>query len=396
MRLGSNQAGMRAHNEQLVLTLVRRYGQLSKTDIARMTGLSAQTVSVIMRRLEADRLLLRGEPQRGRVGQPSVPLSLNPEGAFFLGAKVGRRGLDVVMVDFTGVIRHRSGQRYAYPEPGTAISRIRDEVTVCQAMLGKQADRLAGLGIAMPFRLWNWADEIGAPRERMDQWRNTDIRAELAGVLDLPVYVENDATAACGAELAFGGSSDLMDFIYFFVGTIIGGGIVLSAGLYPGRTGNAGALGPLPVPGLNNGAAEQLMDQASLVVLERRLRAVGMPADCLQDMSGDWSAFEPHLSEWIALAAHGIAYAIASASAVIDFQAVVIDGAFPVPVQDRLLAGIAGKMQKLDLSGIDPPDLRSGTIGSIARALGGASLPLFDRYLMDQHALVRTDTGVAD
>ena len=56
---------MRAHNERLVLSLVRQHGALAKSDIARITGLSAQTVSVIMRALEQDGLLLRGEPVRG-------------------------------------------------------------------------------------------------------------------------------------------------------------------------------------------------------------------------------------------------------------------------------------------------------------------------------------------
>jgi hypothetical protein len=69
---GSNQSGMRAYNERLVLSLVRRHGALAKMEIARMTGLSAQTVSVIMRALEADRLLLRGAPVRGRVGTDGV------------------------------------------------------------------------------------------------------------------------------------------------------------------------------------------------------------------------------------------------------------------------------------------------------------------------------------
>ena len=51
---GSNQSGMRAHNERLVLSLVRQNGALAKSDIARISGLSAQTVSVIMRALEQD------------------------------------------------------------------------------------------------------------------------------------------------------------------------------------------------------------------------------------------------------------------------------------------------------------------------------------------------------
>ena len=42
-----------------VLSLLRQHGALAKSDIARMTGLSAQTVSVIMRALEEDGLLVR-------------------------------------------------------------------------------------------------------------------------------------------------------------------------------------------------------------------------------------------------------------------------------------------------------------------------------------------------
>src|SRR6185312_12448109 len=97
---GTNQSGMRDYNERLVLTLVRQHGSLAKTEIARVTGLSAQTISVIMRGLEEDGLLVRGAPVRGKVGQPSIPMSLNPDGAFFLGLKLGRRSADLVLIDF--------------------------------------------------------------------------------------------------------------------------------------------------------------------------------------------------------------------------------------------------------------------------------------------------------
>jgi hypothetical protein len=89
------------------------------------------------------------------------------------------------------------------------------------------------------------------------------------------------------------------------------------------------------------------------------------------------------------VAARGIAHAIAAAVAVIDFEAAVIDGAFPEPVKRTLLDLVGAELLRRDLSGIDPPQIRPGSIGPIARALGGASLPLFDRYLVDQHALAR-------
>jgi predicted NBD/HSP70 family sugar kinase len=383
---GTNQAGMREQNERLVLSLVRSHGPLAKSEIARITGLSAQTVSVIMRHLESDRLIRRGEPQRGRVGQPLVPLSLDPEGAFFLGAKVGRRSLEVVLVDFVGGIRHRATASYPYPTPRDTIRRIREEVAACEALLGADAGRIAGLGIAMPFELWAWAEEIGAPAAELEAWRQADLRAELAALMPWPVYLQNDATAACGAELAFGRNGALRDFVYFYVGAFVGGGLVLNGGLFAGRTGNAAALGSMPVPD-GAGGAGQLIDTASLVLLERRLRAAGLPLDPIYDPGADWSACGEALDAWIATAARGIAHAVAAGCAIIDFEAAVIDGAIPEPVRARLIAAVGRDLAALDLSGIDPPALRPGSIGPMARALGGASLPLFDRYLVDQHTL---------
>jgi len=74
----SNMVGVGAYNERLVLSLIRSAGALSKSELARATKLSAQTLTILVDRLEAEHLVVRNEPQRGRVGQPSVPYSLNP------------------------------------------------------------------------------------------------------------------------------------------------------------------------------------------------------------------------------------------------------------------------------------------------------------------------------
>ncbi len=76
---GTNQSGVRAYNERLVLSLVRRHGALPKADIARLTGLSAMTTTTIMNRLEVDGLLTKQAKQRGRIGQVAMAyLSLDP------------------------------------------------------------------------------------------------------------------------------------------------------------------------------------------------------------------------------------------------------------------------------------------------------------------------------
>jgi len=191
---GTNQSGMRARNERLVLSLVRRHQALAKSELARMTGLSAQTVSVIMRQLEKDGLLLRGEPVRGKVGQPSVPMRLNPDGAFFFGLKVGRRSTELVWTDFVGNVRQRKRRTYDYPTPKATLEFSTQSLGKMMSSMSPEAKgRIAGLGIAMPFYLWDWAKALQVPQEEMDPWRVSDLKADLAGRLDMPVFLQNDA-----------------------------------------------------------------------------------------------------------------------------------------------------------------------------------------------------------
>jgi predicted NBD/HSP70 family sugar kinase len=375
---------MRDYNERLVLSLVRQHGSLAKTEIARVTGLSAQTISVIMRGLEEDGLLLRGEPLRGKVGQPSIPMSLNPDGAYFLGLKLGRRSADLVLIDFLGRPRAMLHHPYSYPRPDETIGFVRKGIGEMRSMLSSERERrIGGLGVAMPFELWNWADAAGAPREVMEAWRETDIRAEIAAEVPFPVYLQNDATAACSAELVFGRTGNLRDFVYYYIGAFAGGGVVVNRGVFAGQTGNAGALGSMPVPG-PDGRPVQLIDVASIAVLERAILAAGGDGSHLWTSPEDWGDLGAPLDRWLEDAAKGLAYATLAASSVIDFEAAVLDGWMPLAVRARLVAATRREIGLLDAEGLRVPEIREGTVGHHARVLGGASLPLSERFLTGQ------------
>ncbi|MBL8578947.1 MAG: ROK family transcriptional regulator [Mesorhizobium sp.] len=373
---------MRDQNERLVLSLVRQNGSLAKSEIARMTRLSVQTVSVIMRELEDEGLLLRQAPQRGKVGQPSIPMALNPDGAYFLGLKIGRRSAELVLIDFLGNVRSMLQNSYRYPAPREILDFVEAGIKRLRAGLTSEQDkRIAGLGIAMPFELWNWADTAGAPREIMDQWRHRDIRADIQALCRFPVYLQNDATAACGAELVFGQTGNLRDFIYFYIGAFAGGGVVLSGRLYGGSTGNAGALGSMPVPG-PHGRPTQLIDVASLAMLEKALNAKGIDATYLWTTPDRWEHDGPEFDAWFESAGSALAYAIVASAAVIDFEAAVIDGWMPTFARARLVASVKRALTGVDVEGLRVPDIHEGTVGVHARALGGASLPLSERFLV--------------
>ncbi len=386
---GSNQSGMRAHNERLVLSMVRKHGALAKSDLARITGLSAQTMSVIMRALEQDGLLVRGEPVRGRIGQPSVPMSLAADGAFFLGLKIGRRSVDLTLIDFLGHVRSSRRRVYRYPTPDAVIAFVQQALPqVTQVLSPGSRERIGGMGIAMPFQLWNWVTLIGAPQAEMDAWRHRDIQAELTALTHMPVYVQNDATAACGAELVFGTGDRPRDFLYFYFGSFIGGGLVLNGQLFTGRTGNAAGVGPLPVPGLD-GKMHRLLGVASMSTLAEAMDAAGENTDHLWEQHHVWNVSEQVLSDWMDSTADGLAWAILSATTLIELEAVLIDGWMPSDVRAEITRRTAAAFLRLDLAGVDVPLIREGTVGAEARSLGAAAIPLSQRYLIDQNTSIR-------
>ena len=280
-------------------------------------------------------------------------------------------------------------QTYAYPRPEQIISIIMSGIERLEAQMDpEQVSRIAGVGIAAPFELWNWAEEVGAPPGAMDAWRDFDLQGEIADRLRHAVYLQNDATSACGAELVFGVGPSYPDFVYFFVGSFIGGGIVLNSAVFSGRTGTAGALGTLPVRG-KNGENRQLLDIASIFVLEKLLLERDIDPQPLWYSADDWIDFGEPMEIWIRDTAEALAQAVVAAVSVIDFGAAVIDGGFPAWVRQRLVEATVEAVAKLDLQGIIIPDIIEGAVGAQARAIGGASLPIFARYLTDQSVLFK-------
>ena len=386
---GTTQSGVRLYNERLVLSLIRKHGSLPKAEIAKLTGLSAQTVSVIVRQLEADGLVLKEKPQRGKVGQPLVPFSLNPDGAFSIGLKVGRRSGDLLLMDLTGHVRKTVHRPYPFPATEELLGFVEKGIAqLTEGVTRKQKERICGLGIAAPFELWNWEEEVGAPHAVLEAWRGFDLQQEIAKICGWPVHFCNDATAACAAELLFGRGHEHHDHAYFYIGYFIGGGVVINGSLFQGRTGNAGALGSFPVPA-PGGGSQQLIRAASFYVLEQELKRLGKDPDMLWREAQDWSDVGPALDGWIESAAASLAHAGAGVASVIESSAMVIDGAMPPEVRSRLCEKVREALTRVNMQGISPFSVVEGSIGAAARAMGAASLPLFANFIIDRDVLFK-------
>ena len=393
---GSNQIGMRQFNERVVLQAIRLHGALPQADIARLTHLTAQTVSLIIARLEGDGLLLRLEPLRGKVGQPSVPIALNPDGAFSIGLKIGRRSMDALLLDFTGGVRERLSLAYPFPDPDTLFDEIGARLRLLRKTLKPALrERLHGVGIAAPLSLGGWQQLLGIDPALARKWHRIDIRervAALPATAGLPVEFAKDSAAACVAELVAGQGRNIRNFLYLFVDTFIGGGLVLDSHLRGGSDGNAGAVGSLPL-GLSDAdpgrLPSQLLSKASLWNLEALYAKGGLDVGAWADARATQDPWRPWTLGWLREACPAIALAVNSAACLLDLDAVIIDGSFSRELLAELLAATAQALDRYDWEGVARPALLAGTIGSDARAMGGALLPLYANFAPDRDLFLK-------
>jgi predicted NBD/HSP70 family sugar kinase len=355
---GSNHNGMRQFNERIVLQAIRHHGAIPKADLARLTQLSSQTVAIIVGRLIDDGLLLKQEPVRGKVGQPSVPLSLNPEGAFSVGIQVGRRNLELLVADFCGQPVHRLEFHHPYPDPDQLLQTIAQGLL--EQRMGPLWARTVGVGLTAPLSLHQWADLMGGDAAlALARWEHIDLHAAVQALTPLPVEFAKDTTAACVAELIQGHGRTLRSFLYIYVGTFVGGGLVLAGHIMGGERGNAGAIGSLPVGLATTGTAA--------------------PPQLL------------HTQAWLAQASRALAMTVASAAALLDLDAVVMDGSLGAPLMAALKDATREALQQYRFDGMHRPELLSGRVGAHARAMGGALLPLHSQFFPDKDIFLKQD-----
>jgi predicted NBD/HSP70 family sugar kinase len=391
---GSNHTGMRQFNERIVLQAIRHHGAIPKADLARLTQLSTQTVAIIVGRLEGEGLLIRQERVRGRIGQPSVPLSLNPEGAFSVGIQVGRRNLELLVADFCGQTVQRHEVLYDHPDPQHLFASIAQGLAELQHKMGALWPRTVGVGLTAPLSLHKWADLMGGDAARaLARWEGVDLLAEVQKLTDLPVVFAKDTHAACVAELLQGHGRQVRSFLYVFVGTFIGGALVLGGHLMGGERGNAGAIGSLPVGMATPGAGlpPQLLQVASGWQLEQALIAAGHDPLLIHQSAIMDAACAAQTGPWLDRASQALAMTVASSAALLDLDAVVLDGSLGAPLMTALMQRTQDALASYRFDGMHQPALLSGLVGAHARALGGALLPLHSQFFPDKDIILKQD-----
>jgi predicted NBD/HSP70 family sugar kinase len=393
---GSNSVHIRQFNERVILAALRRLGEASKADLARYAQLTNNAAGQIVRELEQQSLIKTLGKRAGSRGQPATLLTLNSDGAYAIGVTIGRRSLRSLLVDFHGEVLARRSKEQVWPLPQDAIAFIHESIEAFRAKLPPPTRRrIAGLGVAMPYNMGSWQKELGMPAQAVAAWSDFDLVAAVERQVDLPVFAENDGTAAAAAELFRGHGRTIDSFLYLFIGAAIGGGIVTGGDFQRGMHGNAGDVGLMPVaPSTlasavpSNARFDVLLSRASVTALLRHLDHSGFGIRTERDLAACLDNAAPAIAEWTEDCADALVVPILSAVRLLDIDTVVIDSDLPPALVRDLIRLTNDHLRRASPESREAPTLMHGSIGPEAAAIGAAILPLHLNFSPNRDVLM--------
>lgn len=383
-------------SEKLILSFLRRRGNLSKAQLARLSSMSAQGVSVIVDRLLDLQLVKKGAKQRGKVGQPSTPLMLNPEGAYSIGFFIGRTSSKIALSNFAGtVIDERNLDYTETTAPDLPEKLYQAALSLSSTLTHHQMQRFVGIGIAAAegdIHLFS-ADQNQTGES--PQTQEPSLSRRLSDHLNVPCFCVNDIRAACLAELTLGLARGKSNTLYFNIGHWLGSGIILEGKLFGAEDQLSSDLHGLRVSDCRSGDNNtRVIDLASLVHLDEALIETGL--NPREQMSREFAESREIYEKWRTGAIAALSTAIQSACATIRFDRIIVDSRLTDSSLEQLVAELNTQVRADSLPEARIPAISFGTFQGDARAFGAAMVPMFKAFdSEDESRSISTREAVA-
>lgn len=238
---------VREANLSRTLNLIHQMGSISRAAIARDTGLSATTVSLLVSALIESGIVHESGIGESSGGRPPILVEFNYSFRYLLGIDMGATHLTVVLMNLAGQVAARRYLRYdvAHKPAGTVEAMI-TLVEETMAGAGQPLEKVLGVGIAVPAPLEG--ERLDRPSSViLPQWDGFNLIDALQSALPLPIRVENDANAGAIAEKWWGKGTEHDNLAYIKLGTGVGGGLIVGGAIYRGSGGTAGEIGHTPI-----------------------------------------------------------------------------------------------------------------------------------------------------
>ncbi|WP_405009975.1 ROK family protein [Kitasatospora sp. NBC_01539] len=395
---GTNLPRVGGYNQAVVLDAIRTAGSVSRVELAPLTGLTSQTVSNVVRRLLDAGLVAESGQAPSSGGKRRTLLSPRADGAYAMGVQLDPDVAVVVLVNLIGEVVASRRLRLTDPGvPADVVERVAGAARRLAAGSGIDPARLLGTGIATPGPIDGRAGAVVSP-PNFPGWGRVPLLDMFAAATGMPVAMDNDATAAAIGERWIGGRARAGSFLFIYLGTGIGAGIVLDNTVLHGDSGNAGEFGHMMVEpgplichcGGNNCLGPYVAPAAVIAdLLDRHGRAaaerIGVTG-AAEALHGDWKALrqaarrdDPAARDAVRKAARLVGQAVRGAVTLLDVSRVVLGGGALRGIESIMCEEVDTAVNRM-ANATRTVAVEKSVIGDAVGAVGAASLILHGNY----------------
>jgi predicted NBD/HSP70 family sugar kinase len=293
----------RTKTRGMVLDLIRGARTISRVELVAATGLTAPTISEVVRELMVDGLVVEAGRGASTGGKPPTLVQLNPPARYSVGVQLERNMCVIVVVDLAGrQIARTSFSGVASMPPERGLPLVAGQVNVMLETAAVERHKVLGVGLVSYGPQDRRAGALLTPQPT-GEWLGYPVADRLADLLGLPVLLDNDAAAAAIGEYWMGAVEPRSTYGCIYMATGIGGGVVVAGEVYRGSSSNSVEIGHISVdvngdecPCGNVGCLENYAGPAALV--RQALTTPGLGQRLALDPGG-----EDFLSEFARLAA---------------------------------------------------------------------------------------------
>lgn len=366
-------------NTARLLELLRCHAPVARAELARLTGLTRSTVTVITAELIGQGLVREsgGLTNSRGSGRPGVGLMLNPDGAFFIGAAIEAEHLTVVELNLAAQRIARIQQPLVETDPESVLQQLVQLINQIRQADPARDSRLRGIGLSIQGVLNLDGVVIRAP---FLNWSGVDLRRYLQPHLNLPLFVDNDANAAALAEVYLGHAMQSSSLLYILINNGIGSGIVINNRVFRGSYGTAGEISALMSDPPGQDDAYGCGHRVGKEDLLNRYRKQGGKATDLHELvehldTGEVLAHAV-VQEWAEVLGRGLV----SVASLLNPEQIVLGGPLTVLfpyVKDALIARLQDGMPRQGERGFfsnPKAQLDVSSFGEDASSVGGAVL----------------------
>ncbi len=242
-----NQSTVKANNRSLILKAVNAFGEISRADLARLTGLTKTSVTKIVKSLIKKGILVETGIQKSQFGRKPILLKINNNSYFSIGLYISRDFIYTNAANLGGQLIYKEKRSLSkHLSMKNLKSHIKSSIDNILAHEKLPKDKVLGIGVASIGPL-DLANGIILNPPNFKGLKSIPVVDFLQNEYGLPAVLDNDMNAAALAEKLFGHAKECKDFIYVGVTNGIGAGIVLDNSLFRGHNGFAGEIGHISI-----------------------------------------------------------------------------------------------------------------------------------------------------